>query len=101
MRGIAVPDRAPDYLRRLAAYRSRTAFTSGGIEPVADSGFEGNSVFAAALLDELDANDGLIAASELFVSVRRRVTLNSDQTPHYAPILRAGHEDGDFLFALP
>ena len=97
-RGIAVPDRTPGYLHRLSSRRSRTALTSGGIEPVADSGSGGNSVFARALLDELSANDGLIEASELFMRIRRRVALNSDQTPQYAPIVKAGHEDGDFLF---
>ncbi len=98
-RGIAVPDRAPGYLLRLAQRRSRTAMTSGGIEPVADGGVGGNSVFAAALLDALRENDGVIEAGQLFARLRRRVAMNSDQTPQYAPIPKAGHDDGEFLFA--
>ncbi len=97
-RGILIPDRAPGYLERLAARRSRTAFTSGGVEPVADAGSGLNSVFAEALLYELKANAGLLEANELFLSVRRRVAYNSDQTPQYAPISKAGHADGEFLF---
>ncbi len=97
-RDIAVPDRAPGYLTRLAERRSRTALTSGGVEPVADGGSNGHSVFARALLDELRANGGLLEANELFMRLRRRVALDSDQIPQYASIMKAGHNDGDFLF---
>lgn len=98
-RGIVVPDRAPGYLTRLAERRSRTALTSGGVEPVADMGTGGkNSVFAEALLQELRANEGLLEANDLFSKLRRRVALNSDQTPQYAPIVKADHKDGEFLF---
>jgi len=97
-RGIVVADRAPGYLIRLAERRSRTALTSGGVEPVSDAGSGANSVFAFALLQELRANQGLLEAGELFAKLRRRVALASDQTPQYAPIVKAGHEDGEFLF---
>jgi hypothetical protein len=49
-------------------------------------------------LQELRANQGLLEAGELFMKLRRRVALESDQTPQYAPIVQAGHEDGEFLF---
>ena len=97
-RGIVVADRAPGYLIRLAERRSRTALTSGGVEPVSDAGSGANSVFAFALLQELRANQGLLEAGELFARLWRRVALASDQTPQYAPIVKAGHEDGEFLF---
>jgi hypothetical protein len=97
-RGILLADRAPGYLVRLAENRSRTALTSGGLEPVADTGSGSNSVFTGALLQELRANEGLLEANELFMNLRRRVALNSHQTPQYAPIVHAGHEDGEFLF---
>ena len=99
MRGIAIPDVAPGYLRRLAAKRSRAAFTSGGVEPVSDTGSDGHSVFAAALLDTLRENRKILATSELFMDVRRRVALDAEQTPEYAPIRKAGHRDGEFLFS--
>jgi hypothetical protein len=98
LRGIRVPDRGPDYLTRLAARRSRTALTSGGIEPVSDVGSGTNSVFAHAFIQELLANDGLLEANELFMRLSRRVALQAEQSPQYAPIVSAGHEDGEFLF---
>ena len=97
-RGIVIPDRAPGYLERLASRRSRTVITSGGIEPVSDAGSGSNSVFAEALLYELRTNRGLLEANELFLKVRRQVAENADQTPQFAPISKAGHGEGEFLF---
>ncbi len=48
----------------------------------------------AALAD----NDGVLDGQSLFEKVERPVILNSDQTPDYEDIRRAGHEGGDFLF---
>ncbi len=77
--------------------RSRTALTSGGDEPVAD-GSGPHSAFAAAFLRELEQNEVVLEAAELFQRVRRAVELESAQRPRYAPIVSAGHEDGEFLF---
>jgi len=55
-------------------------------------------VFAAALLDALQANDGVMNRTELFLAVRRPVMLNAPQTPEYSDIRFAGHDGGDFLF---
>ena len=85
-------------LQRLAAKRSRTVLTSGGLEPVIDDGDGTHSVFAVALLDALSVNDTVMEASKLFAQVRDRVVLNADQTPQYSPMQRAGHAGGDFLF---
>jgi len=85
-------------LERLAAKRSRTVLTSGGLEPVIDDGEGAHSVFAAALLDALTVNDTVLEASKLFTAVRDRVVLNADQTPQYSPMQKAGHDGGDFLF---
>lgn len=85
-------------LKRLAAKRSRTVLTSGGLEPVIDDGDGDNSVFAAALLAALHENDTVLEASKLFAAVRERVVLNADQTPQYSPMQKAGHDGGDFLF---
>ena len=37
-------------------------------------------------------------ASQLFSQLRPKVMVNSDQTPEYGDIHRAGHDGGDFLF---
>ncbi len=86
------------WLERMAAKRSRTALVSGGLEPVMDSGGGGHSVFAKAFLAALADNDGVIDGQSLFEKVERPVILNSDQTPDYADIRRAGRDGGEFLF---
>lgn len=87
-------------LKRLSSRRSRMILTSGGLEPVLDSGnpFSRHSVFADALLDALQNNNTIIEAGRLFVQVRDSVALASEQTPQYAPLRSAGHAGGDFLF---
>jgi hypothetical protein len=98
-RGVNVTVRNPDYFEKMAAMRSRTVLTSGGMEPVADgSGGSLHSVFAKAFLDALEQNPGTMDGTELFTKIRRPVMLNSDQTPEYSDIRKAGHEGGDFLF---
>jgi uncharacterized caspase-like protein len=92
---VPVPDAD---LRRLALARSRTVMTSGGLEPVIDSGGGRHSVFAKAFLDGLRSNDGVMDATKLFAGLRRKVLLNAEQTPQYADIRFAGHDGGDFLF---
>jgi hypothetical protein len=36
--------------------------------------------------------------SRLFQKLREWVVDNADQTPEYAPVPKAGHEGGDFIF---
>lgn len=98
-RGVNVQPRTHDYVRRLMSKRARTAFTSGGLEPVLDSGGKDNhSVFASALFDALMDNTGVVDTSQLFNVVRREVALAADQFPEYGDIRRAGHDGGDFVF---
>jgi tetratricopeptide (TPR) repeat protein len=98
-RGVSVTARPPGYIARLARLRSRTVLSSGGLEPVADRGSGGHSVFAKALLDVLRDNAALIDGTDLFAKVRQQVRLNAEQTPQYQNIRMAGHEvGGDFLF---
>ncbi len=85
-------------IKRMAGKRSRTVLTSGGLEPVADSGPSGHSVFADAFLKQLRTNDGVLDGQSLFNGLRREVILEADQTPAYADMRRAGHGGGDFLF---
>jgi len=78
--------------------KARTALTSGGVEPVMDSGGGGHSVFAKFFLSLLEENEEVIDATQLFSQLRRNVIDNSLQTPEYGNIHQAGHEGGDFLF---
>ena len=101
LRGVATAPR-PDvdrkvWLKRMEEKRSRTALTSGGLEPVADGGGSGHSVFTKAFLDALAENAEAIDGQTLFAMVRRPVVLNAEQTPAYADIRSAGHDGGDFI----
>ncbi len=98
VRGLKIKENTPDYIRRMAGKRARLALTSGGLEPVADSGGGKHSPFAAAFLDVLEANTSVMDGTQLFSQMRRPVILNADQTPQYSDVRKAGHEGGDFLF---
>jgi ankyrin repeat protein len=98
-RGVHIVNKTPGYLSRLSRKRARCVISSGGLEPVIDSGGRGeHSVFASALLDTLKENNGIMDGAQLFNKLRRPVMLNSDQTPEYSDIRKAGHEGGEFLF---
>lgn len=84
-------------LKRLASKRSRTVLSSGGLEPILDSGRGNHSVFANALLQVLRENRSVMEGSRLFTELRPRVILDADQTPEYADIRKSGHEGGDFI----
>ncbi|HEV2800466.1 MAG TPA: caspase family protein [Pyrinomonadaceae bacterium] len=94
------PSEREQFLRRMAAGRSRTLMASGGDEPVADGGGGGHSVFAGALLRGLKQMDkGEFTAGELFRShVEEAVAGRANQTPEYNPLRNSGHESGDFIF---
>ena len=97
-RGIKIEQRTPEWLETIVKKKARTALTSGGLEPVMDSGSGNHSVFANSFLSILRENDGVLDASQLFSQLRPKVMVNSDQTPEYGDIHRAGHDGGDFLF---
>jgi len=98
-RGIHRIDHSSGYLQRISQKRARSVISSGGVEPVMDSGGNGNhSVFATAFIRSLKENNGILDATELFHQIRRPIMLNSDQTPEYSDIRKAGHDGGDFLF---
>ncbi len=86
------------WLKRMSQKRARTALVSGGLEPVLDGGGGGHSVFAKAFLDALNENEGVLDGQALFDAIKRPIVVNSDQTPQYSDIRRAGHDGGDFMF---
>lgn len=85
-------------LERLAIKKSRTVMSSGGLEPVADGGGGGHSVFANAFLSALADNKSVMETQRLFTVLREKVAVNADQTPEYADVRKAGHDGGDFIF---
>jgi ankyrin repeat protein/uncharacterized caspase-like protein len=98
-RGVHIINKTPGYLSRLSRKRARCVISSGGLEPVIDSGGDGlHSVFASAFLNALKENSDILDGAQLFNKLRRPVMLNSDQTPEYSDIRKAGHEGGEFLF---
>ncbi|MEM6817669.1 MAG: caspase family protein [Pseudomonadota bacterium] len=91
------------FIRRRFDKRSRLMVSSGGDRPVLDVGGSGNSVFARAFIDELEANNGLMTTPSLFLRLRDRVVTAAaeqdySQEPEIKALRRAGHEVGDFFF---
>ena len=97
-RGIKIEKRTVDYVRDVVGKKARIVMSSGGLEPVEDGGTGNNSPFASALLKALTRSGEVLTATSLFKQIQRPVQLNSDQTPVFADIRKAGHDGGDFLF---
>ena len=92
-----------DLLRALNKSRSRTALTSGGVQPVIDGGGGAHSVFAKNFLQILTENQDVLEARRLYLELSARVVSDAlkfkyEQKPEYAPVQYTGHEHGDFLF---
>lgn len=91
------------WLRDALAKRSRSALTSGGLQPVLDTGGGGHSIFARSVLDTLSESRDVLEANRLWSAVKARVMLETralrrEQVPEYAPIRFAGHAGGEFFF---
>ena len=97
-REASVAIRDADYIQRMVQKKARTVMTSGGLEPVADSGGSGHSVFASAFIAALQQNNGVMDAQSFFTKMREPVVLAAPQTPEYSNLRFAGHEGGDFVF---
>lgn len=90
------------WLKEATAGRSRLALTSGGVQPVPDTGPSGHSFFARAFLNVLEDNRGVLEATRLYQDVAASLalaTLDASvvQDPQFAPIRFAGHESGTFV----
>ena len=87
------------YYQKIHAIPSRKALTSGGVEPVMDSGKEGHSIFTYYFLEALETNNQkLFDASRVYEHLKIPVINNSDQSPVFAPVKNAGDEGGQFIF---
>lgn len=82
----------------------RTVLSSGGVRPVIDGLPDSrNSIFADALIKQLESGRGVIEAYSIYTSVQQQVqaaagSIGMEQNPLYSPIKFAGHESGEFLF---
>lgn len=98
-RGLQITQKTPDYLAQISRKKARVVLSSGGLEPVMDSGGKGNhSVFASAFIEALGENNGVLDGTTLFTKIREQVGWNADQIPEYSNIHKAGHDGGDFIF---
>lgn len=97
---ISVPfEDSERYYKKAHGLTSRTAITSGGIEPVMDGGKDGHSVFAYYLLKALSDNGGkYFDASQLYNNLKIPVINNSEQSPNFQSIKNTGDEGGQFIF---
>ena len=98
-RGLRLNATVGSAIDTIIAKRARVVISSGGLEPVLDSGGEGgHSIFASALLDTLSSSDDVMDTFTLFSQIRSKVSWNADQVPEIGIIHKAGHEGGDFFF---
>jgi hypothetical protein len=101
--GTMATDSWGDWVKTMVAGRSRTALTSGGVQPVADTTRGEHSQFAGALISVLSDNNQLLTGQRLYREIAASMALKSNsaglqQVPEYAPIQFAGHEAGEFFF---
>lgn len=98
-------DKRERWLNFMMKRKARTVMTSGGEEPVLDSGGGNHSVFAKALLKALNSNRGLMVDYELFRIVAAQVKKSASrigfqQSPEYSALQYAGHEGSPFFFVV-
>jgi uncharacterized caspase-like protein len=91
--------RYQEKLAKKASLRSRQVISSGGVEPVADGGAEGHSLFAFYLIDALRKNDReVIDLENLFhTRVWKPVTEIGDQRPNVGRLKTPMDQDGQFV----
>lgn len=92
-----------EYIEWKKPKRSRLVLSSGSDRPVVGDAAADHSVFARALLEELEANDQVLTAPELYLRVRQRVrgygvSAALTAEPELKAVKDAGHEVGDFFF---
>lgn len=83
----------------LLGRRAVVVMTSGGNEPVFDTGANGHSPFANSLMQSLRQVGGWKPGSNLYEQVRFAVARKLPQRPQYGAANDAGHEPGaDYVF---
>ncbi len=97
------PQQQLRWLKVMVKLPSRTVLTSGGLQPVLDSGGGGHSVFAGQLLQVLANNRRILESPLLYEAVavkvkRAAARVGVDQDPRYGPIQFAGDVGAPFFF---
>lgn len=89
-----------NYVRTAMGKRSRQALTSGGLEPVLDSGISNHSIFTYFLLQELKNNESAyLLPHNLYDRIVNGVMANATQQPQLGTIYDTGGElGGEFVF---
>ena len=87
----------------ISRVKARTVLTSGGLQPILDSGGNGHSIFASAFIDTLNENDGVMEGYRLYKAMSQQVKLRSslaglEQVPEYSAVKHAGHEGSEYYF---
>lgn len=95
------PEERGAYLAKMRKSKSRNLMSSGGDEPVADSGAPGHSIFAGTILESFRQmeEDSFTAADVFHRFIQPGVAGRSDQVPQYSLIRDSGHAFGDFVFS--
>jgi filamentous hemagglutinin family protein len=85
--------------KQVLTRKAAVAMSSGGNEPVADSGKQGHSPFAWSLMQSLDPLQGWQTGGNVFERVRFAVARELPQRPKYGAAPFASHQVGsDYLF---
>ncbi len=93
----------PEDILFTSRVKARTVLTSGGLQPILDSGGNGHSIFASAFIDVLNENDGVMEGYRMYKAMSQQVSLRSSlaglkQVPEYSAIKHAGHEGSEYYF---
>ena len=78
--------------KRLKKKKTRLVITSGGNEPVMDSGNGGHSIFAYSLIKILNEKNKFFYSTDLFSEIRKYVLNNADQTPEWSILAKTDHD---------
>ena len=100
-RGVETQNEAVDkFFLNIDSFPSRKVISSGGTEPVADTGTGGHSIFSYYLLKTLRNNvKPYITSFQLFDRLVKSVTINSNQTPQFGIVAESVDQgSGDFTF---
>lgn len=94
----ALPEVTDSVIKKAYQLSSRQAITSGGLEPVSDAGFGGNSVFSHFLVAALRNNTKpYLIPSELFPTIKSGVAQNAEQFPQMGSLYGVGGQEGGEL----
>ncbi len=94
----ALPQVTDAVIKKAYQLSSRQAITSGGLEPVSDAGFGGNSVFSHFLVTALKNNTNpFLIPSELFPAIKSGVAQNAEQFPQMGSLYGVGGQEGGEL----